>query len=63
MTRVRKIYCRNEPRLMLTVETKYFFQILWKSRCYILFTFNSHLKKLRSILKKITLYTEIVTIK
>ena len=28
----------------------YFFQILWKSRCHILVTFPSHLKKLRSIL-------------
>ena len=27
----------------------YFFQILWKSRCDILVTFPSHLKKLRSI--------------
>ena len=28
-----------------------FFQILWKSECYILDTFPSHLKKLRSILR------------
>ena len=28
-----------------------FFQILWKSRCDILVTFPSHLKKLRSILR------------
>ena len=28
-----------------------FFQILWKSRCHILVTFPSHLKKLRSILR------------
>ena len=32
----------------------YFFQILWKSRCDILVTFPSHLKK-------ITFYTEILT--
>ena len=30
---------------------KYFFQILWKSRCNILVSFPSHLKKLRSILR------------
>ena len=28
-----------------------FFQILWKSRCHILVTFPSHLKKLRSKLR------------
>ena len=28
-----------------------FFQILWNSRCDILVTFPSHLKKLRSILR------------
>ena len=30
---------------------KYFFQILWKSRCNILVSFPSHLKKLRFILR------------
>ena len=30
---------------------KYFFQILWKSRCNILVSFPSHLKKLCSILR------------
>ena len=30
---------------------KFFFQILWKSKCDILVTFPSHLKKLRSILR------------
>ena len=37
--------------LLLQVTMKYFFQILWKSEWYILDTFPSHLKKLRSILR------------
>ena len=34
---------------LFCLENSYF-QILWKSRCHILVTFPSHLKKLRSIL-------------
>ena len=39
---------------MLSLQSfqyKAFFQILWKSRCFILVTFPSHLKKLHSILR------------
>ena len=41
--------------MILAKSMKIFFQILWKSRCHILVTFPSHLKKLRSI------HTEILT--
>ena len=44
---VRKVL----PYLRKIIAFKSFFQILWKSRCNILVSFPSHLKKLRSILR------------
>ena len=40
----------NFSQQNFSVENNYF-QILWKSRCHILVTFPSHLKKLRSKLR------------
>ena len=42
---------KSMPYMKLGHLKKYFFQILWKSRCNILVSFPSHLKKLRSILR------------
>ena len=40
-----------EKKLKSYWKENYFFQNLWKSRCHILVTFPSHLKKLRSTLR------------
>ena len=43
--------CNIRRLLAALKEVRYIFQILWKSRCNILDSFPSHLKKLRSILR------------